>query len=152
MKRTAALIASALVTVTASGVSAQTFTYQSQGDPPTSVGMVAPNGSAVMGSYMTGSGATTWADGAKSTYTYKCISTTQPPNNTIYTMHMICDAAAADGNFSVTFGCNLIDAKAPEVACVGGLYGKSGRYAGRRGTITNHRKGDVSGGTGQWHK
>jgi hypothetical protein len=151
MKRRAALIVGALAIFAASDSSAQTFTYQSQGDPPTNVGMVGPNGSPVMGSYLTGNGATTWADGATSKYTYKCVSTTQPPNNTIYMMHMICDAVAADGTFSVTFGCNMLDAKAPEVACVGGLYGKTGRYANRRGTITNYRKGDVSSGTGQWH-
>jgi hypothetical protein len=151
MKRSTAFCSAALMALFTSGASAQTFTYQSQGDTPTNVGMVAPDGRPVTGSYLTGNGATTWADGTKSKYSYKCVSTTQPPNNTIYTVHMICDATAADGNFSATFGCNLIDAKGTEVSCVGGLYGKTGRYSGRRGTITNHRKADVSGGTGEWY-
>jgi hypothetical protein len=151
MKRIAALFSAALISIAASDASAQTFTYQSQGDPPTTVGTTAPNGTPITGSYLTGNGATAWADGKKSKYSYKCVSTTQPPNNTIFMAHMICDVAAVDGNFTATFGCNPMDTAGTEVSCIGGLYGKTGRYSGHRGTLTNHRKGETSGGTGEWY-
>lgn len=131
---------------------AESFTYLSQGDAPTLIGGNTPEGVPYGGTFQTGKGATTWADGSKSNYSYKCVSTIQPPRDAIFMAHMACDVTAPDGTFSVSFGCNPIAGKADEQGCVGGLLGKSGRYAGRRGSVTNHGKGTVSLGTGQWYE
>ena len=108
----------------------------------------APDGRTYGAAAINGSGETTWADGKKSKYTYKCISMSQPPHDAIFMSHMMCDVAASDGTFMVTFGCNNMSAD--EMGCVGGLAGTSGAYAGRRGNVTSHGKGTASNGTGAW--
>lgn len=146
------IIAAAVTALSTTAAQAESFTYQSQGDAPTVVGGTTPEGIPFGGSYVTGNGATSWADGTKSKYSYKCVSTVQPPRDAIFMVHMACDVTAADGTFSATFGCNPIAGKADQQGCVGGMLGKSGRYAGRRGSVTNHGKGTVSLGTGQWYE
>jgi hypothetical protein len=146
------IVASAIVALSSTAAQAENFTYLSQGDAPTVVGGMTPEGMPYGGSYVTGKGTTTWADGSKATYTYKCVATVQPPRDAIFVSHMACDATASDGSFSVAFGCNPIAGKADQQGCVGGLVGKTGRYAGKRGSVTNHGKGSVSLGTGQWYE
>ena len=146
------IIVAATAALSTTAAQAESFTYLSQGDTPTVVGGSTPEGVPYGGTYLTGKGATTWADGTKSSYSYKCVSTVQPPRDAIFVAHMACDVTAADGSFSATFGCNPIAGKADQQGCVGGLLGKSGRYAGRRGSLTNHGKGSVSLGTGQWYE
>lgn len=147
-----AISLAAVLAVTASNPAfAQSFTFESSGPPATTVGATAPDGSPFGGSWLTGSGSTSWSDGAKAKYDYKCVAMTQPPRDTIFHSHMICDVAASDGNFSATFGCNPIAKDGSTMGCVGGLMGKTGRYAGKRGSVTNYRNGDKAMGTGQWY-
>jgi hypothetical protein len=134
----------------ASSASAQSFTFQSQADNPAmSVSSTGPDGKPYGASAVAGTGETSWADGKKSKYSYKCISMSQPPRDAIFMAHMMCDVTAPDGTFAVTFGCNAMSAD--EMGCVGGLSGKSGAYSGRRGSLTSHGKANKSNGTGQWY-
>ena len=131
------------------GALAQTFTFQSTSEEPTTVGATTPEGS-VAGAYWTGASTVTMADGSVNESTFTCVSTSQPPRDSIFMVHGVCDGTGADGDYTVYSGCNIMDPEAGEMSCVGGLIGKSGNYAGRRGVLTIHSKGGASVGTGQW--
>lgn len=104
------------------------------------------------GAYITGTTKTTFANGSTKAAKFTCISMMQPPNGKIFDLHMVCDATDSDGTYSATMGCTIIDAATANFSCIGGLYGKSGAYIGRRGTLTNHTIGDAATGTGQWYR
>lgn len=131
---------------------AQSFTFESKNDPGTTVGATAPDGSAIMGVYGTGTSTVTWPDGKKTVDKYTCVSMTQPPHNTIYAVHMICDGKSAGGDYAVVAGCQFMNAQRTELGCSGGLWGKTGSYAGRRGGITWGGSNSASSGVGQWGK
>ena len=139
----------AAATCLCAGALAQTFTFVSTSETPTTVGATTPQGS-VRGSYWTGSSTVTYADGTTTESTFTCVSTTQPPRDSIFMMHGVCDGTGADGDYTAYTGCNVLDEEAGEMSCVGGLIGKTGDLAGRRGVLTIHGQGDASSGTGQW--
>jgi hypothetical protein len=150
MTRSSMTVATILASAFASAASAQSFTFQSQAEAPSVVvSSTAPDGKSYGAAAVSGAGDTLWADGKKSKYTYKCISMSQPPRDAIFMSHMMCDVTAPDGTFAATFGCNVM--AADEMACVGGLAGKTGSYSGRRGGVTSHGKANKSVGTGQWY-
>lgn len=154
MKRillSAILLSSAVIVAPAH---AQSFTYATQDNESDSVqvGTVSPDGHPIMATYTTGTSNVTWPDGKKTVDKYTCISTSQPPHNTIFAAHTICDATGEAGTYTATFGCNFLDEKGVESACVGGLYGKTGMYKGKGGMITFHGKGAGGDGTGQWNQ
>lgn len=148
MKKTFAISGALLAVATAAPAAAQTFTFQSDGKPSTTIVIPGPDGKPYGAAVVNGSGATTYADGKKASYTYTCISMSQPPRDSIFQSHMMCDVTTPDGMFAATFGCNNMSAD--EMGCIGGLTGKSGAYANRRGAVTSHGKGSKSSGTGQW--
>jgi len=131
------------------GAWAQTFTFVSTSEAPVTLGATTPEGS-VAGAYWTGASTATQADGTVNKSTFTCVSTSQPPRDSIFMVHGVCDGTGAEGDYTVYSGCNIMDADAGEMSCVGGLIGKSGEYEGRRGVLTIHSKGGDSVGTGQW--
>ena len=133
------------------GALAQTFTFSSTSETPTTVGATTPQGS-VAGAFWTGTSTTTYADGTEAKSTFTCVSTSQPPRDSIFMVHGICDGAGEDGNYTVYTGCNFMDAENTVMSCVGGLIGKTGDLAGRTGTLTIYSKDGTSTGTGQWHE
>jgi hypothetical protein len=138
-----------LACLASSNANAETFTFESQMDgPPMSVGGARPDGSSYGGSYFTGTSQGITSAGGKTKSKYACVSMTTPPTDSIFKMHSICDVTTAEGDYTAVFGCDIL--AATEVSCVGGIYGKTGVYKGRRGSITNHGKGPKSSGTGQW--
>lgn len=147
----AAFIAAALA---ASAANAQTVTFTTKdNEGRKEVGTVSPEGVPVMGAYWTGTANTVWAGGKKTKDAYTCVSTTQPPRDAIFAMHLVCDSTGSDGTFTSTWGCNPLNAEATEVGCVGGFMGKTGAYAGKRGSGSFHGKADGSGkGAGQWYE
>lgn len=150
MLRATVVFAALSAALFTSAATAQSFTFQSNAEAPAMVvSSVGPDGKTYGAAAIAGSGETSWADGKKSKYNYKCISMSQPPRDAIFMSHMMCDVVAPEGNFAVTFGCNSMSAD--EMGCVGGLTGKSGSYANRRGSLTSHGKGSKSSGTGQWY-
>ncbi len=129
---------------------AQSFTFKSTSNAQNALGGNGQNGVPYSGGYWTGSSSGEMADGQKTNTTFKCVMMTQPPKDSLFEAHMLCDITAANGTYSATMGCMFVNPAKQEVSCIGGLYGTSGAYEGRRGSITNHAKGSVSTGTGQW--
>jgi hypothetical protein len=145
------LCAAAMALSTASAARAQSFTYQSQADPPSvTVGATGPDGKPFGGTVLSGTSNGVVSNGTKTKANFKCISMTQPPRDAIFMSHMICDVTSAEGDYTVVFGCNAMGPE--ENSCVGGLTGKTGTYAGRHGTLTGHSRGSKSTGTGQWYE
>lgn len=130
---------------------AETFTFMSQADAPAMlITMMGADGKPATAAAFPGSGETTYASGRKTKYSFKCISMTQPPHDRIFMSHMVCDVTVTDGTFSAVFGCNAMSDQ--ENSCVGGLYGKTGAYSGKRGNVASHAKSNKTTGTGQWHE
>ena len=127
-----------------------TFTFTSTSNAPSTLGGNSKNGVPYSGSHWTGSSIGKSSAGETTKTSFSCVMMTQPPTDTLFQAHMLCDITAPDGTYSATMGCQFIDMAKGEVSCIGGLYGTGGAYAGRRGSITNHAKGSASTGTGQW--
>ena len=90
------------------GALAQTFTFQSTSEEPTTVGATTPEGS-VAGAYWTGASTVTMADGSVNESPFTCVSTSQPPRDSIFMVHGVCDGPGADGDYTVYSGCNIMD-------------------------------------------
>lgn len=129
---------------------AQSFTFKSTSNAQNMLGGDGKNGVPYSGGHWTGTSIGVLADGTKTNTTFKCVMMTQPPRDSLFEAHMLCDIAASDGTYTTTMGCQFVNPATQEVSCIGGLYGTGGVYVGRRGSITNHAKGSASTGTGQW--
>lgn len=151
-----ALALLALGTTVASSASAQaggtSFTFTSTSNAPTMLGGTPTKKVPYSGMHWTGTSVGQTSTGQKTKTTFACVMMTQPPTDSLFQAHMLCDITAADGTYSATMGCQFIDPATSEASCIGGLYGTGGVYAGRRGSITNHAVGGASTGTGQWFK
>ncbi|MFM9852472.1 MAG: hypothetical protein ACKVOJ_06665 [Sphingomonadaceae bacterium] len=145
-----AMIGATLPTTASAQAGAVTFTFTSNSNAPTMLGGNGKNGVPYSGMHWTGSSTGKTSTGEATKTSFSCVMMTQPPRDSLFEAHMLCDITASDGGYSATMGCQFIDAAKGEVSCIGGLYGTSGTYAGRRGSITNHAKGSASTGTGQW--
>ncbi len=151
MSRSLKICAACLALASAGTARAQSFTYQSQADAPTvTVGAPGPDGKPFGAAVFSGTSDGVIVGGTKTKANFKCVSMSQPPRDSIFMTHMICDITSADGNYTVIFGCNQLGPE--ENSCVGGLTGKTGIYAARRGTVTGHSIGTKSSGTGQWYE
>jgi hypothetical protein len=144
------IVASSLIAFAATGISAQNFTYNSTDSTATAVGGPDMRGNQVAGTYTTGTTSVTWADGKKTTDKYTCIGTTQPSHDKVFDVHTICDAGNADGTYTAVFGCQFTSKDRLSTGCVGGLTGRTGKYAGMGGTITFGGRSGSGGGTGTW--
>lgn len=150
MKVSTFTISAALLAFVAGTAQAQNFTYESTANAPTVVGGPDMRGHPAVGVSWTGTSAVTWADGKKTSDRYTCVSTTQPANAKIFDVHTICDGNNADGTYSAVFGCQYVSKDMQSAGCVGGLTGRTGKYAGRGGTITFSGRGGSGSGTGTW--
>ena len=128
----------------------QTFTFTSKSGTLNGLGGDGKYGVPYTGWHWTGTSTGETGDGQKTSSTFSCVMMTQPPSDSLFPMHMLCDVKAGDGAYSTTMGCQFVNPATMEASCIGGLYGTGGAYAGRRGSITNHVKSGVSTGTGQW--
>ncbi|OAO03087.1 hypothetical protein A8B75_00760 [Sphingomonadales bacterium EhC05] len=126
-----------------------TFTFTSKSMDPV---VMSAEGSPYVGSYLSGTNMVRYSNGKTTSSRYSCVSMSQPPKDQIFDLHMICDGTDKEGSWSATMGCTIIDAAKDEMSCIGALYGKSGAYAGRRGSLTNHGIGNDASGTGQWFR
>lgn len=141
----------ALAAVGLSGLaSAQTFTFESTTTDQTMLGM-AP-GAGPSGQHWTADVVTTFADGSTATSSTECVATSQPPNNSIFAMHGICEGSADSGTWASIMGCNPMGGGSMSMGCVGGLYGKTGDFEGMQGAFTAHVSGGTSHGTGEWYE
>jgi hypothetical protein len=131
---------------------AQTLNYEVNNDTTVRVGGVGTDGGSYVGSYLTSNAVTTNADGSKLKSTSKCVSMMQPPNGSIFAVHLACDVTRKAAVYSVAAGCNFMNKENTEISCVGRLKGKAGELEGRTGSVTWHSKGGIAKGTGQWHE
>ncbi|PKB25086.1 hypothetical protein B0I00_0267 [Novosphingobium kunmingense] len=152
MKSFAYLATGALLAMGSTSVLAQNFTFESTANAPTTVGGPDMRGQPVLGASWTGTSAVTWADGRKASDKYTCVSTTQPSNAKIFDSHVICDGSNSEGTYSAVFGCQFTSKDLQSTGCVGGLTGRTGRYAGMGGTITFAGRSGNGSGTGTWAK
>lgn len=145
-----AVILLALIGLT-SIAAAQTFTFTSTSSDQTQIGM-AP-GTGPNGATWTSEGTVTFADGSVETTTSSCLSMSQPPNNSIFAMHGLCEGAGEMGGWTSIMGCNPMMDDSGRMTCVGGLYGTSGDLEGRSGgfNLVVHPNGGGAEGTGQWY-
>lgn len=140
----------AALSLSATAAQAQTFIFQATQTKAVNTGGQAPGGGAFAGAMTTGTQVVTTADGKKVTETYTCIGMTQPPRDSVFQFSTICDSTGPNGDASSVWGCNFVKPDSNEISCVGGLVGKTGSYAGRRGTVTFHGVNGNGPGTGQW--
>lgn len=142
-------LAAAALSLSATAAQAETFTFQATQTKAVQTGASGAGG-AVAGVMSTGTQNITMADGKKVTETYTCIGSTTPPRDSVFQFNTVCDATGPNGDNTSYWGCNFIAPERNEIACVGGLIGKTGSYKGRRGTVTFHGVGGSGPGTGQW--
>ena len=147
-----AMIGATAPTTASAQAAGSTFTFTSTSNAPTMLGGNGKNGVPYSGQHWTGSSTGKTSTGATTKTSFSCVMMTQPPTDSLFQAHMLCDITASDGGYSATMGCQFIDVAKGEASCIGGLFGTSGAYAGRRGSITNHGVGSASSGTGQWYK
>ena len=143
-------LAAGALSLGATAAQAQTFTFQATQTKAVSTGAAAPDGSMIGGLYSTGSQVITMADGKRVTESYTCIGSTQPPRDAVFQFSTVCDSTGPSGDTSSVWGCNFVNRERTEVSCVGGLIGRTGSYAGKRGTVTWHGVNGNGPGTGQW--
>jgi molybdopterin/thiamine biosynthesis adenylyltransferase len=147
------LIAFCIIAATAaSAAHAQISTFQSKETSNDAVGGARTDGTSFGGQVTTGTSETVAADGTKSSGTYKCMGVTMPPNDTTYNARIICDNVSAEGATATIWGCTMPDKVTKEIYCTGWAFGKSGIYAGRRGTMTFRGLDGKGVGTALWGK
>ena len=151
MKVIAALAAIALGAMTTAAY-AQTFTSAVEVVPNSNivVGATPPDAEHFFGRLNKSALTMTYASGRKVAGTGTCIAMSQPPRDSIFNYHRICDVVLADGAYTSISGCNFTSKSGTENACVGELIGTSGAYAGRHGVYNTHAVGTKTIQTGQW--
>ncbi len=131
---------------------AGTYTYTTTQNPGAIQIVTKTAGGLAVGSYSTGTSVTMNSDGGKLSESYSCIGTTQPPHDSIFNSHIMCAVNGSSGSYTIIFGCNFLNQERTSQACVGGLYGKTGKYEGMGGTATWSGTDEGGMGTGQWQK
>ncbi|WP_164156825.1 hypothetical protein [Sandarakinorhabdus rubra] len=141
----------ALVCVASASVAgAQSFTYTSNSNPPTTMVGGAPAGAAPFGASAWTGTTELMMEGKKIASTFTCIAMSQPEKSKIFDSHMICNGGDATGTWTSVWGCN--GQQATGMGCWGGLFGQTGVYANRRGVLSGSGKGTMQMGTGHWDK
>lgn len=152
MNKLFAICIIAATAATANSAQAQTLTFTAQEKTADGVGGARTDGTIFGGQMTTGTTETVWADGKKMSGTYKCMGVTMPPNDSTYSARIMCDNSGPEGTSAVIWGCSAMDKVTMEVHCTGWAFGKTGAYAGRRGTMTYLGTDGKGVGTGTWGK
>jgi hypothetical protein len=151
MNKLSAFCLVAITAVSASALQAQTLTFTSLQKDSSVTGGTRTDGTGFGAQYSTGTAELVWADGKKTSESYKCTGVTMPPNDTTYNMRVVCENSGPAGSSAVIWGCTAPDTTTQEIYCTGWAFGKSGIYAGHRGMMTFRGMGDKGVGTGQWN-
>ena len=135
---------------------AESFTFTGAGTATNTISVTAPDGSPVAAAFNSGKAQLTYASGKTVTSTSTCEQHSASPPVGIFRQLGECNITDPTGNSSILYGCNPTKDMAA-ANCVGGLWGTSGAYAGKSGTITWHSTVSADGktatftGTGQWN-
>lgn len=156
-KTSAAFLITLTATLFAAPVAAQqndeTFVFSGTSKEGTLFGSPDTNASDYRGYVWTGTNSTTMAGGTNIDSSFTCMMMDQPPSDSIYGSHMLCNVEDASGTYSAAVGCVGKVLNANEgIACMGGMTGISGQYQGRKGLISFRTSNDRSFGTGQWFR
>ena len=146
MKKTILFAAMICIPGVAHAADPEAFTVVVEGSSTTMIGV--ENGP--WGVHVTNTGRTTWADGTVTTDTGECVGMGQPPNDSLFQAHQICNVEGKEGSFTVLMGCNPDPTNEGAMGCVGQMWGKTGIYKGRGGGITMYAKDGKGHGAGQW--
>jgi hypothetical protein len=150
MKVVKILAGAMVLAISSVAAQAQNFAFDATANPATTVGGPDYRGNPVVGAYWTGTSVVTWADGSKTTDKYTCISSTQPANDKVFDAHTVCDGGNAEGTYMMIWGCQYTSKDMMSMACWGGMTGRTGKYAGKGGTISFMGRGGSGSGTGTW--
>lgn len=155
MRHSKALLAAAATSLFGGAAFAQSFTYDVVWEPVDFVGgLSGPNGEVSGGAgIVNGRYTTKFDDGSTEKGTVRCIGQDQP-DNALFDLHLSCDTKDSSGTASLIYGCNYIGEPGPEtpLGCVGGIEGKTGEAAKRRGGLTMEWYSTANArGTGQWY-
>jgi hypothetical protein len=155
MKKAAFSIIAATALTFGGAAYAQSFTFDVVWKPVESVGgLTGPDGPQYGGGVVSGSYTTTYADGTKTSGTARCVGMGQP-HGSIFAIHLSCTTTEGKDTATEVYGCNYIGKPGPDtpLGCIGGIEGKSGPYAGRRGGLTMEWYSKTGArGTGQWYE
>ena len=146
-----AICAAALI---GSSAVAQSFTYDIVWEPVESIGgMTGPDGPQYRGGVVSGKYTTTFEDGTVLRGDVRCVGMGQPDGG-IFRIHLTCSFSDGEASGTSVYGCNFLGEPGPDtpLGCVGGIEGKTGDFAGRRGSLTMEWYTDKNArGTGQWY-
>ncbi len=129
---------------------ARSYVFQTVEKTNEAVSGARPDGTVFAGQMTTGTIESTWQDGKKTTGTYKCMGVSMPPNDSTYSFRIVCESTGAEGSSSTIWGCTNPGKDTGTVLCTGWAFGKTGIYAGKRGTMTFAGAGGKGSGTGNW--
>ena len=150
MKTLGVALAASMLVASATAASAQSFTFEATEDGgATTVGGARPDGTSFGGRMWKGKSVAD-VGGRKISTTFTCVSLSQPPNDSIFPAHAVCDVTAPDGTYSLLMGCNFHNKEGTIVSCLGGSFGKTGSYVGKAGNMSLYTKAGKTTGTGQW--
>lgn len=155
MRKSQILVATAVSFLFGGAAPGQSFTYDVAWEPVEFVGgMTGADGEQGGGAgIVNGSYTTTLQDGSKQKGTVRCVGQDQPDSG-LFDLHLSCTTKDASGTASLLYGCNYLGKPGPEtpLGCVGGIQGKTGDGANRRGALTMEWYTDAQArGTGQWY-
>ena len=134
--------------MSAATASAQNFSFEAKRTDITRLGGVGPQGDLYTGAHWSGTYTATFDGEKPQKGTFECAATAQPPS--LFRLHTACTMTQEDGSFTSAWGCNPLNKDGSEMSCVGSLHGRSGRFENLRGGASNHVKGAVSDGVGQF--
>ena len=136
---------------------AETFSFTSTSEVTSQVSIPLANGVMAGSAWIKGNSSRVSSKTGESTSTFVCASHTNRPSE-LYNLVNMCDVTEKDGGtFGILAGCNFLNKERTESNCIGGLFGKTGVYKDRRGTISWHIKQNAEGkaastGAGVWNE
>lgn len=148
------ILAALLLGGSALAVHAETFTFNGTGTPTNQLTVPGPNGTTRTAGFNVSKGVTTLASGKALPTDSTCAAWPSGPGD-LFQSHGMCTFSDSTGAGYIRFGCNPAK-EAMEENCVGGIWGTSGAYAGRSGSMAWHGKSSTDGktatfaGAGQW--
>ncbi|HEY2662237.1 MAG TPA: hypothetical protein VGI79_21150 [Caulobacteraceae bacterium] len=142
------LLSILLLGASAATANAETFTFTSSAQTTNLLVVPVAGGNPVISQFSTGTSATTYASGKKSTTTNNCAGWSAAPGSP-FTATGICIFTEANGDkASIQWSCIATNKEQTAANCWGGLTGMAGARENKTGTITWHQWPNADGKTG----
>ncbi len=154
MKLLAISIAALFVSVVSA--QAESFTVSGSSQTTNRVGGTVAGGHDVWASFSTGQDKIVYASGKKSSGKFSCAEWSAPAGS-MFQSDGICTVDEGSDQFTVSYVCQVLDAKSNSADCWGRLTGTGGSVANKAGTAVwhgvdsaDHKSGTFSG-AGMWN-